>query len=158
MGIEGITFNGQRYGSVEQMPPHVRREYEEVMRTVAPLLAGEGDTKAIPGTPLVPGSEGNIVMHRTITVDHRTFRSLDEMPPDVRRLFEQRIQGAGAPVRDPGKPGLSFSFHLGRSNVRPSLGSLLPETTRPIEPARQFLSSLVFWVVLALILWALLGR
>ena len=82
-----ITINGQQYDNLEAMPPDVRRIYEEAMRTAGQSLAS-GQSGG--STQVFTGRAGqrlgaSVVVNRVITVNNRTYRSIDELPPDVHR-------------------------------------------------------------------------
>ena len=97
-----ITINGQQYDSPEAMPPDVRRTYEEAMRTVGPSLASGhsgGSTQVFTGRA-DQRINASVVVNRTITVNDRTYGSVDELPPDVRQLYEDALKGA-TPQGDP---------------------------------------------------------
>src|SRR5438093_5837781 len=99
MTTRKITVNGQQYDSPEAMPPDVRRMYEEAMRTVGPSLASGlsgGSTQVFTGR--AGQSLGASVVNRVITVNDRTYGSVDELPPDVRKLYEDALKGAAPEV------------------------------------------------------------
>jgi hypothetical protein len=87
-----ITVNGQHYDSPDAMPPDVRRLYDEAMRTVAPSLAsGQGGANM----QVITGHLGehfgaSIVVNRTITVNNRTFKNADALPPEARQATGPR--------------------------------------------------------------------
>ena len=83
-----IEFNGKTYASVEEMPPDVRRAYEEVLKMFAdknkdgtPDFLQEGTTTT--------KKEVKMVVSSSITVDGQTYASVEEMPPDVRQKYEE---------------------------------------------------------------------
>src|SRR2546426_12685731 len=91
-----ITINGQQYDSPEAMPPDVRRTYEEAMRMVAPSLAS-GQSGG--STQVFTGRAGqhigaSVVVNKVITVNNRTYGSVDDLPPNVRQLYEDALKGA----------------------------------------------------------------
>ena len=163
MSTSRITINGQSYDSPDAMPPDVRRLYDEAMRSVGPALAGGTGTDV---TQVVSGSGGlgvksNIVIRKTITVNNKTYKNVDEMPPEVRQLFQSGIQQAqGTMAVAPGS-GLHVNVNLGRPEVR-TVFNPGGATPGPIEPgsmqpgARRFLTTLIFWVVVGLLVFAFL--
>ena len=167
MGTNRITVNGQHYDSPEDMPPDVRRVYEEAMRAVAPQLGQASETVFSARSGLV---NTNIVIRKNVFVKNQKYDSLDAMPPEVRQLAENALEQAGVStgVPSPGK-GLHFSVNVG---VSPPSSPAGPDATQayrplPIEPtsasssrikAQHVLWGLIFWVAVALALWAFLGR
>ncbi len=165
----GITINGRHYRSPDEMPPDVRQQYEEALRTIGSALRSSKGSEA---TEVVTGQPGldahtNIVIRRTVTVNGRTFKSTDEMPPELRRLvatgFPARVttgdaSGAEAlqAVTDAGRPKFGAFVHVGGATPPPQRLSLEPANVQ--SKAHDFLSDLVFWVVVGLLVWALLGR
>jgi hypothetical protein len=112
MGDIHITVNGQHFGSPDEMPPDVRRQYEEAMRRMESALAGQGS-----GT--------------TQVVTHSREGGL-QVTQTTRRSY---------------------------LNVSPSLPTALPirPSNAPSE-GRRFVYDLAFWVIVALALWFWLGR
>ena len=162
MTINKITINGQQYDSPEAMPPDVRRLYEEAMRTLGPSLASGqsgGSTQAFTGQTGRIGA--SVVVNRIITVNNRTYGSVDELPPEVRQLYDDAIKGA-APHP---KTSLHVSVNMTGPQVKTLDASSTPTTPIPfpIEPSsnsglRNLPVSLGILVVIGLVLWVLLGR
>jgi len=162
MGTSRITINGRDYGSPDEMPPDVRRQYEGALRAMsAALAAGKGsDTRQT-----ITGHAGEI--QSSIVIRKTSYQSPDEMPPEVRQLFESQRR-AGMTGKPSTAPGRSVALEDGRSNIKlvVSTSGSSPPTRRmfPVESsnvqgqARQFVWDLVFWVVVALILWTFLDR
>jgi hypothetical protein len=138
MIIRRITINGQHYGSPDDMPPDVRRAYEAALQAVAPRRAGDPASET---THAITGPNASLVTRTMVSVKHG---KAGELPPDVRRSLNS------------GAPGTVRTF------VR--LENPPPEQPVPIEAgsaqakARQFLANLIFWVIVALVLWAFLDR
>jgi hypothetical protein len=112
MGDIRITVNGQHYGSAEEMPPEVRRQYEEAMQRMGRALAGIES-----GTTQVVTHSGGAGLQVTQTT-RRTYVHVD-----------------------PSQPG---ALPIQPSNA-PSEG-------------RRFVYDVAFWVIVALALWFWLGR
>jgi len=160
-----ITINGQQYDSPEAMPPDVRRTYEEAMRAVGPSLASgrSGGT-----TQVFAGRAGellgaSVIVNRTITVNDRTYGSLDELPPDVRRQFEDALKGAAPKMRP--STSVHVSLNMGGPQVRTLVDANKPAPVPlAIEPSslesriRDIPVTLAILVIIGLALWALLGR
>jgi phage-related protein len=94
-----IVFNGKEYDSVEAMPPDVRKEYEVALETLR--KAGDADILSL----LQRGGDTRIqTTVREVVVNGKKYDSLDAMPPDVRRTYEQamaQLAPGGAGVRPP---------------------------------------------------------
>ncbi len=103
-----IVFNGTEYDGVEAMPPDVRRAYEAALESLG--KAG-GETLA---SLLKDGSGGGAggaggasikATFREIVVNGKKYGSPDEMPPDIRRSYEEAMaslapdEGAAPPSR-----------------------------------------------------------
>jgi hypothetical protein len=170
MGTGGITINGQHYGSPEEMPADVRRTYEEAMRAIGPAVASgnpSGMTQVFSGSSGL-GMNASVVVRKSITVNNRTYQSLEEMPPDVRQFVERGLQQASGTTGTTGATaaGRHFTVNTGDVHVRTSMdpGSPFSSSYQPIEPrpldpaAKQFLVNLIFWVLGALLFWTFLGR
>ena len=167
MGTNRITVNGQHYDGPEDMPPDVRRVYEEAMRAVAPQLGQASETVFSARSGLV---NTNIVIRKNVFVKNQKYNSLDEMPPEVRQLAENALRQGGATGGDPStRKGLHFSMNVGVSQPSSPAGPDATQAYRPlpIEPtsasssrikAQHVLWGLIFWVAVALVLWAFLGR
>jgi hypothetical protein len=160
-----ITINGQHYDSLEAMPPDVRRMYEEAMRAAGPSLTSGlsgGSTQVFRGRAGDIGA--SVVVNRTITVNDRSYGSIDELPPDVRQHYEGALKGAASQVTHP-----KASIHLSVNLTRPQVGTL--DSNRPPTPLpfpiesssfesriRSLPVSLAIIILIALVLWARLGR
>ena len=166
MTINKITINGQQYDSPEAMHPDVRRMYDEAMRTVGSSLAGGqggGSTQVFTGQAGPVG--GSVVVNRVITVNNRTYGSVDELPPDVRQQYEDALKAA-TPLMTHPKTSLHLSVNFGGPEVRgldDASRPPMPTPMVPIEPSssesiRKFPMSLAIITLVGLVLWALLGR
>ena len=80
-----IFFNGREYASVDEMPADVRQAYERAMSVFA-----DGDRNGTPDI-LEDGANVNVhmVSHAKIIFNGQEFGSVDEMPPEARRAYEQ---------------------------------------------------------------------
>lgn len=83
-----IIFNGQEYSSSEAMPPSVRQTYEQALAQLT-----DADQNGIPDILERGAAAGNVIgiQHTSITINGRTFNSVDEMPLEVRRIYEEAI-------------------------------------------------------------------
>jgi hypothetical protein len=84
-----ITFNGQEYDSPEAMPPEVRRLYE-----LANQMLADQNQDAIPDLfgQLTDMSQSSVIHSAQFVVDGKVYRSLDELPADARRKYEQAME------------------------------------------------------------------
>ena len=82
-----IIFNGQEFASTDVMPEEVRRAYQQALAQFA-----DADHNGIPDV-LERGGPGNVIgiQHSSITVNGRTYESVDAMPALVRLLYEHAI-------------------------------------------------------------------
>jgi hypothetical protein len=150
------------------MPPDVRRQYDEAMRAIGPALAGDksSDTTRVFGVPIASGLQSNIVIRKTFNVSGHTYESVDEMPPEVRRLVESSLPAAMSATTSiaPGPHGAVDSSRSKLTTFVTTTGSPPPVQNLPIEPStfslkvRDFYWGLVFWVVVGLVGWYFLGR
>ena len=85
-----IVFNGREYASSDEMPADVRALYDAAMAQLA-----DTDRDGIPDVVQRGGSMGGVlgIQHTAISLDGKTYRSLDEMPPDVRRRYDEAMAG-----------------------------------------------------------------
>jgi len=95
-----IVFNGKQYDSVDAMPPDVRKEYEVALETLR-KSGGEEILSVLQRDMGVTGTHIKATV-REIVVNGTKYDSVDAMPPDVRRTYEQamaRVAPSGAAVR-----------------------------------------------------------
>jgi hypothetical protein len=102
-----IVLNGKEYDGVESMPPDVRRDYEAVLES----LQATGGEEVL--SLLKSGEHANIKASlREIVVNGKSYGSVDEMPADVRRTYEEavaRMEGGGAVGSRPSRPSRPLS-------------------------------------------------
>jgi len=141
-----IVFNGQEYDSADAMPPDVRKEYEVALETLR-KSGGEEILSVLQRDMGVSGTHIKATF-REIVVNGKKYDSVDAMPPDVRRTYEQamaRVAPGGAGVRPPVAPALRA--------IRPPPGA--PDA----EPRSGALWRILFWIAVgALAAWWLLRR
>lgn len=161
------TIKGRTYDSLEATPPEERRLYQDVMRNMGPELR-DADGNGIPDIAEGGGTAGRsvgMVVENQILVNGEKYRTVDEMPAEVRALYRDAIAQVG---RGPGftvkREGPTFSIGFPGGGRPTSLPGASPLTPRPIEPSsiewslRTALVLLVVVVIAALAAWAFLGR
>jgi len=143
-----IVFNGQEYDNVDAMPPDVRKEYEVALETLR-KSGGEEILSVLQRDMGVTGTHIKATF-REIVVNGKKYDSVDAMPPDVRRTYEQamaRIAPSGAAVRPPVAPAPAARA------IRP------PPIAQDAEPRGGGLWRIAFWIAVgALAAWWLLRR
>ncbi len=97
-----IVFNGKEYDSVDAMPPDVRKDYEVALES----LKQSGGTEILSLLQRDMGVTGARIKAtvREIVVNGTKYDSVDAMPPDVRRTYEQamaRLAPSGAAAQPP---------------------------------------------------------
>jgi hypothetical protein len=162
-----ITIDGQAYESPDEMPPDVRRQYEEALRMIGPALAGgkRSDTTQVTTDQAGLGLDSNIVIRRTIVVNNRTYKSAEGMPPEVRQFVESGLRATGTTGAAPVAGGPHAAVEVGRPRVRAFVdySPTPPAPPLPIDPtdrdskARDIVWGLISWVVIGLVLWTLLA-
>src|SRR5688500_17583702 len=92
-----IVVNGQEYSSVDEMPPDVRRIYDQTLAGFADVNRnGVPDFIEQTGIPGAPGVNVTEIRHSSFTVNDQTFDDLSKLPPDVRRLYEAAMHNVDA--------------------------------------------------------------
>jgi hypothetical protein len=88
-----IIFNGQQYASPEAMPENVRKMYQQALAQLA-----DGDHNGIPDV-LEHRGDGTMpvigIQNSSITVNGKTYGSVEEMPGFARFLFEEAMRQLG---------------------------------------------------------------
>lgn len=163
MAIHKIVINGRSYDSPKTMPPDVRRLYERAMRTVGPSAPSRENGST---TQVFTGHAGDlgasVVVNRVVTVDHRTCGSAGELPPEMRKLYEDALRGESP---QPGSTRPRNSLHLSVNLTGPR-GRAVDKDPVPVpfdassteSKLRSFPVTLAIIVVIGLIIWARLGR
>lgn len=87
-----IIFNGQEYPSTDAMPEEVRKSYLQALAQFA-----DNDRNGIPDV-LERGAAGPVIgiQQSSITVNGRTYESVEAMPKLVRLLYEHALGVMGA--------------------------------------------------------------
>ena len=142
-----IVFNGTEYDSVDAMPPDVRKEYEVALETLR-KSGGEEILSVLQRDMGVSGTHIKATF-REIVVNGKKYDSVDAMPPDVRRAYEQAMArlAPGAVVKPPAPQAPAARA------IRP------PPVVEDAEPRAGGLWRIALWIALgALLAWWLLRR
>jgi hypothetical protein len=132
-----IIFNGREYSSPDEMPPDVRRLYDEVMASVAASNKASG-----PGQPAVK-------IRTRFVVNGKEYSSVAEMPAAIRAAYEKFVNHnniAGPTENAAVMPGSPVPLETG---TPASLDSQL----RLSASTRLLLTLLVVTALAALVLW-----
>lgn len=78
--VTKITVNGREYDSIDQMPPDIREIYSQAMAAMS-----ESGTQK---TGVTKRGFGYHTVKESITYNGREYKSRDELPPEVRKLFD----------------------------------------------------------------------
>ena len=121
-----IKVNGVEYESPESMPPEVRKLYDDALRSLGNNV---GDT---PGGEFAPGGpEPGLHISRSVVINGKTYRSVDELPPEMRELYAKilsaRLSGQGMPM----KAVLKLSLGILGSSLAKGRGALPGEPASP---------------------------
>jgi len=139
-----ITINGREYDGPDEMPADVRHLYEDAMRQALPALKDQ-DGNGVPDLFEGTGSgRARTFLSSRITINGKTYRGVEEMPPDVRETYERVTANPTASVGPVKKNEMFFSFGISRG-ARPRSGAVgsptsaeptpWPSTMAPIEPS-----------------------
>ena len=138
-----IVFNGQEYDGVEAMPPDVRKEYEVALES----LRKSGGAEIFSQLQQSGGTHIKATF-REIVVNGKKYDSVDAMPPDVRRTYEQAI----ARLAPGGGTGPAPAAPRPRA-VRP------PPMVQDDDAPRQNLWRIALWIAVgAVAAWLVLRR
>lgn len=85
-----FTVNGQTYASLDEMPPDVRRDFEEMMRKLTTDRDGNGIPDLFENAPGGPAQKSVVITKRTI-VDGKEIDRVDDLPPEVRNALSASV-------------------------------------------------------------------
>ena len=166
MGVR-IQFNGREYASVGEMPEDERRRYELLMQQVQALLP-EANASDVTSSMEASDPKGAPPMIRSrIVVKKRTFESPEELPPELRREYDEAMNKAKT-----GTPRSHASFTVsvvtrGSANRDPRSADSF-ESSAPPAPndpgairgestARRVLLAITSSIAIAAVAWFLFG-
>ncbi|HVH68868.1 MAG TPA: hypothetical protein VM716_13445 [Gemmatimonadales bacterium] len=138
-----IVLNGKEYDGIESMPPDVRKDYETVLES----LKTTGSDEVL--SMLRSGEHTSIkATFRDIVVNGTHYGSVDEMPPDVRKTYEEAVGRLGA------------SGSIGSPPARPSTPALRPPLAIEPRARRSWAGRIfgaIFWMAVgvAIAVWAM---
>jgi hypothetical protein len=98
-----IKVNGKTYKSVDEMPPDVRRQYEQAMQT----MMADRDRNGVPDILEHPSSSTGVASVGTkqfdqISVNGKTYNRLEDVPQEFREAIQRAIASKTAmPARVP---------------------------------------------------------
>ncbi len=123
-----IIFNGREYASVDEMPADVRRAYEQLQAVFA-----DADRDGTPDILEGIGAVNIQTVTTKIVFNGQEYTSVDEMPAEVRRAYEQALAAFDAD-RD-GVPDVleNLAPPVARSEGRSWIASS-PPSPQPIAP------------------------
>ena len=121
-----IVFNGVKYGSVEEMPPEIRQNFEQLMAGVQKLPGAQNLEKIAAGIETLAANlpvDANVVKDFKVNVNTQKYASAADLPPEMRKAYEEARAGKAGPEgmqvsRGPGKFSISFSTTR-KSSLRP---------------------------------------
>ncbi len=87
-----VIYNGREYASADDMPAEARSAYDRAMQQVSKILA-DTDGDGVPDG-LAGRAPGDVITftQTDITFNGQTYSSIHEMPPDIRRIYEQMLR------------------------------------------------------------------
>ena len=167
-----IIVDGREFSSVEEMPPDVRRRYEQAMSALA-----DRDGDGVPDIMQsgLPGIEDlgdgyhkvEVETRNEYLVDGEEYSSLDEMPPEAREMIGRMMRDMPADDGSGGvhtfeteiisgdEPGIRASGTrriVQRSGMRPS-----PSLTGGESPSRGRLGWFVALILGLALIWVLMS-
>jgi hypothetical protein len=163
-----ILFNGQAYSSPDDMPPDVRRAYEEMLERFA-----DKDHSGIPD--IFEGRGGTSIQSAQvqyakdkIVFNGKEYSSPDEMPPEVRRTYDRMLQmlpdedRTGVPDLFEGKSGSGVGLQTAEvkfqlTDVPQVLQTLLRVAPASLRTPLLVLLGAAFLLVVGVILGMLLA-
>jgi hypothetical protein len=98
-----IKVNGKTYKSVDEMPPDVRRQYEQAMQR----MMADRDRNGVPDILEHPSSSTGVASVGTkqfdqISVNGKTYNRLEDVPQEFREAIQRAIASKTAmPARVP---------------------------------------------------------
>ncbi len=138
-----IVFNGHEYDGVEDMPADVRQQYETALQALS-----AADRKLMDAAEHGSGVSFKLNVQRRFKINGKEYGSVEEMPPDVRALYEQALAA---------NPSLRVTAS---TPITPRGTPIVPPAIDAGEDRRAAVWRRVLWVaaICAVLLWLLLKR
>jgi hypothetical protein len=167
-----IIVDGQEFSSVEEMPPDVRRRYEQAMSALADR-DGDGVPDIMQSGLSGMEDEGDgfhkveVETRNEYVVDGKEYSSLDEVPPEAREMLGRMmrdmpdgaggdgVQGFEVEIIEGDAPGIRASGTrriAQRSRMSPSPGAMGGES-----PSRGRLGWFVALILGLALIWVLMS-
>ena len=90
-----FTVNGRTYSSLDEMPPEVRRDFEETMRKLTADRDGNGVPDIFEGTA-ESSDQKSVVVTRTTVLNHADLRGIDDLSPELKHALSESLRHESA--------------------------------------------------------------
>jgi len=113
-----IVVNGSTLVAGKEKPVELQRQIDELTRSLAEQQVNQSATEAIGGTD---GTAVQVTTSQQFVINGRSYKSLEEMPPADRKLFEQMRgllvdqalgKGSATAANAPGPPNSSHTASI----------------------------------------------
>lgn len=163
-----IVVNGKSYSSVEEMPPEIRKVYQETMGVLA-----DADRNGIPD--ILEGKSGAKITVQNISArtgntaivdsDGKVYTDVSSLPPEAREKYARAMEKLGQVFGDANRNGIPDFIE----NVRPADAETrtaalpaepddFPRQSPPIiPPVEEETSSRRWFLVVGILLLLLVG-
>ena len=86
-----ITVNGKEYGSLDEMPPDVRKNFEKMIGMLADR-DGNGVPDILEGKALIGPAHGSgnvtSAVHTSFKINGQAYERFEDIPPELRQVFK----------------------------------------------------------------------
>src|SRR6478752_2514283 len=88
VSVGRITVNGKTYSNVDEMPPDIRRQYEQEMRSILADRDGNGVPDILEHAAST-GSTASLSVQKVqhITVNGKSYERLEDVPAEFRDVI-----------------------------------------------------------------------
>ena len=154
-----FVFNGRTCARVEDMPPEVRRAYEETM-AILPDEDKDGvpdifEGEAVDVEHIVTQTDGTVSTKTRIIVDGQEYSSVSELPPEAREKYEQamaKMRGMMGPMAQGNPLRVLEEAFASRKSLSSPARTELPSVRAPQEESTTGRFILLAGVLLVLLL------